>query len=87
MENGYIDNTLEDYLIYKATVDEREIIKFLKEGKTILFIEGVYNVNIIDYIYDDGIVFITNNESYKKLCLHYDDLQFEIEKDIVYVKN
>ena len=90
MVNGYIDNTIEDYLIYKATADEREIIKLLKEGKDIIFSEGVYNVKIIDYVYDNimtgNILFITNNESYNKICLHCDDLQFDEENNIVYVK-
>lgn len=86
MTNGYVENTLEDYLIYKATVDEREIIKFLKEGKIIIFSEGAYNVKITDYTYDDittgSILFITN---YSRICLHYDDLEFEKEDDVVYV--
>ena len=89
MTNGYIDNTIEDYLIYKATVNEREIIKFLKEGKIIIFSEGMYNVKITDYTYDDtttgNILFITNNSSYNKVCLHYDYLEFEEENDVVYV--
>ena len=87
--NGYVENTLEDYLIYKATVEEREIIKFLKQGKIIIFSEGMYNVKITDYIYDNitagNILFITNNSSYSRICLHYDDLEFDAEDDVVYV--
>ena len=49
----------------------------------------MYNVKITDYIYDNittgNILFITNNSSYNKVCLHYDDLEFEEEDDVVYI--